>query len=57
MRCHTRAMLGGPLHRTVAHDVVDFGLAKHLVHRYTQVLLAVAKHRIAYGLARAHDGL
>ena len=43
--------------RAVAHDVIDFGLAEHLVHRHAELLLAIGEHRIAHRLARAHDGL
>ena len=46
-----------PFHRAIAHDVIDFGLAKHLVDRHTQLLLAISKHRVAHRFARTHHGL
>ena len=50
------AGFGRPEGAGVAHDVVDLGLAKHLVHGDAELLLAIAKHRVAHRLARAHDG-
>jgi hypothetical protein len=41
----------------VAHDVVDLGLAEHLVDDHAQLVAAVGKHRVAHRLAGAHDGL
>ena len=46
-----------PFHRAIAHDVIDFGLTKHLVDRHTQLLLAISEHRIANRFARTHHGL
>ena len=51
------AGFGGPQRIAVAHDVVDLGLAKHLVGLDAQLLLTVAKHRVTHRLACAHDGL
>ncbi|OBQ31652.1 MAG: hypothetical protein AN485_23500, partial [Anabaena sp. MDT14b] len=51
------AGLGRPQAGAVAHHVIDFGLAEHLVHRDAQLLLAIAKHRVTHRLARAHHGL
>ena len=45
-----------PQRVAIADDVVDFCLAEHFVRLHAHLLLAVAKHRIAHSLARAHDG-
>ena len=50
--CATR-----PFHRAIADDVVDFSLAKHLIDRHTQLLLAIRKYRVAHCFARTHHGL
>ena len=46
-----------PFHRAIAHDVVDFGLAKHLVDRHAQLLLAISKYGIAHCFSGTHHGL
>ncbi len=48
---------GWPHCRAVAHDVVDLGLAEHLVDRDAELLAAVVKHRVAHRLTGAHDAL
>ena len=60
-----RALLGAArrggvrfhVHGTIAHDVVDLGLAEHLVDRDAELALAIVEHGVAHRLARAHDGL
>jgi enoyl-CoA hydratase/carnithine racemase len=41
----------------VADDVVDLGLAEHLVDRHAQLLAAPGEHRVAHRLAGAHQAL
>ena len=45
------------IHGAVADDVIDLSLTKHLVHRHTQFLLAIAKNRVAHRFSSTHDGL
>ena len=57
-RGHRLALpIAGPLHRAIAHDVVDLGLSEHLVDHHAQLVAAIAIHRIAHRLTGAHDGL